>query len=106
MSTQAVGESVQHRDRRPHPRMWGMTRHEVTATWCPASADVAHGLEALQEMLARFSAFQSPTIPEPVTCRHVTPLDRFGRLAMCAVQPVRMCRAPGQVVATALMYGW
>ena len=87
ISTQAVGESVRHRDRRPHPRMWGMTRHEVTATWYPTSADVAQGLEAFQEPPPGPGAFQTPAGAQPIACRRVSPLDRFGRLAMCAVQP-------------------
>jgi hypothetical protein len=50
-----------------------------------ASPQVAHRFEAFQEPLPGLCPLQATAVPQPIACRYVTALDRFGRLATCAV---------------------
>ncbi len=92
MSTKAVAKNIQRRHGRPHPCMRRVARYQVTATRSPTSTDVTHGLEAFQKPLTGYSPLQSTTVPQPIACRHVTPFDRFGRLATCAVRSCQVER--------------
>jgi hypothetical protein len=78
------------RNYRPDAGMRDWARYQVASSRCSETPQVAYGFEAFQEALSCFGTFQATTVPQSIACRHVTPLDRFGRLTLARCKPVRM----------------
>ena len=79
--------------------------HEVARSWYSPAAQMAHCFVAFREPLPRLGALQATAVAQSArvgTWLRSTALVVSPR-AWC--RPVRMWTAPGQVVATALMYG-
>ena len=94
---------MDRRDDRPNPDMACWTEHQVASSGCSTAPQVAYRFEALQEPLPCLSPFQATAVRSRSrvgTWLRSTALVIPPR-AQC--RPVRMWRAPGHVVATALM---
>src|SRR5919202_7009455 len=103
--TQMVSQRMDLRNYRPDAEVARWATYQVTSTRSTTGPQVPHRFIAFQEALACFSAFQTTTAPQSVAHRHVTPFDTLVVSPQARCSPVRMWKAPGHAVATALTYG-
>ncbi len=71
----------------PHTRVRCWATHQMAGTRRSATPQMSDCFEALQKPLPCLGELQPTAVAQPVARWDMTPFDRFGRCAACAVQP-------------------
>ena len=106
LPTQSMPDGLNRLYNLTNARVARWPTHQVPRTGRLAAPQMAHCFEAFQKALTRLGPLQSSTITQSVTHGHMAAFDRLVVSPRARWSPVRVCRAPWHVVATAFTYGW